>query len=130
LIESKIYREDELENRLADLERQIKLQRHLSNGDGHVNGDAPPAMSSRASEASVQSRSVSGGESNSTSDDRCELCEGPHDLDACPVFAGNMGDETMGDKPSPLTGKSAQWCADCEVSGHWLSRLTDREVMY
>ena len=99
LIESKIYREDELETRLSQLERELSKQRSANvsaqRGSGH-------------------SRQPSAADSTAT-EDRCELCEGPHDLDACPVFAGNMGGE---DGPSPLgtKGKKGRWCADCEVS--------------
>lgn len=111
LIESKIYREDELETRLAQLQDEVKRYKALStNGNGP---HTPPARS----ETSGHSRAPSIANSTAT-EDRCELCEGPHDLDACPVFAGNMGGDE--DRPSPLAGKEVKkgkWCADCEVSG-------------
>jgi hypothetical protein len=104
LIESKIYREDELETRLSELERELSKQRST----------ITPAQRNTA-----HSRQPSATDSTAT-EDRCELCEGPHDLDACPVFAGNMGGE---DGPSPLgaKGKKGKWCADCEVSDCALS---------
>lgn len=104
LIESKIYREDELETRLADLEREISR---------HRSGVVPP-LPSAPSERSTHSRQPSQADSAAT-EDRCELCEGPHDLDACPVFAGNVGGDD-GSSPA-VKAKKSRWCADCEVSG-------------
>ena len=100
LIESKIYREDELETRLTELEQELSRKRASTT-------TSRPDLS--------HSRHPSTADSTAT-EDRCELCEGPHDLDACPVFAGNMGGD---DGPSPLggKGKKGKWCADCEVRG-------------
>jgi hypothetical protein len=97
LIESKIYREDELEQRATDLERELD---HLRSSSGRSNTSAH------------HSRNSSVATTNTDSDDRCELCEGPHSLDACPVFSGEVmdGDSTSG------KSKTAKFCADCEVS--------------
>jgi hypothetical protein len=104
LIESKIYREDELETRLAELERELSRRRV----------DTAPQTDAASSDRPSHSRQPSHADSTLT-EDRCELCEGPHDLDACPVFAGNMGGA---DAASPSNGgmQKGKWCADCEVS--------------
>ncbi len=101
-MESKIYCEDELETRLAELERQLPRSKTQTNAESL---SAVPSESSH----SRTSSNHTGGE------DRCELCGGPHMLDACSIFAGN----TLGEgKPSPLAGrgKVGKICADCEVS--------------
>lgn len=100
LVESKIYREDELETRLTELQRELLRSRTHPKGEPL----SAPSESSHSRTSSIQT----GGE------DRCELCDGPHGLDACPVFAGT----TLGEgKPSPLAGrgKVGRYCADCEV---------------
>lgn len=108
LIESKIYREDELETRLGELERELSRQKAAS-----TNGHADPLPIIRPSHSRQTSEATNG---TTATEDRCELCEGPHDLDACPVFAGKM--DGLDDRPSPLAGKMkrGKWCADCEVS--------------
>ena len=93
LIESKIYREDELEQRAHDLERELDRLRSNDQSSQHGNG---------------HSRNSSIATTGTDHDDRCELCEGPHSLDACPVFSG----EVVDDVPKIKTGT---FCADCEV---------------
>ncbi|ORX37067.1 hypothetical protein BD324DRAFT_624655 [Kockovaella imperatae] len=121
LIESKIYREDELENRLQDLERQLDKQRAMS--APHRDGSPVPSGHSRtASTATAASgrsgiSAVSSAMSGSHSNEQCELCEGPHDLDACPVFAGNMMPDT-GKKVNGAQRTGGKWCADCESTAH------------
>ena len=103
-MESKIYREDELENRLAELGRELDRRRAR-----------PPPTEGSTETSHSRTSSV-----HTAAEDRCELCEGPHELDACPVFAGNTlgGGHGEGEgKPSPLAGrgKVGKLCADCEV---------------
>lgn len=97
LIESKIYREDELEQRATDLERELDHLRSSSN---------------RNNASANHSRHSSVATADTDSDDRCELCEGPHSLDACPVFSG----EDMGGDLAPGKSATGKFCADCEVS--------------
>ena len=99
LIESKIYREDDLETRLAAAERELTRARASTSR----RSTSPKASMSTSSSASTYSTAQSNG-----SVERCELCEGPHDLDACPVFSGN----TLGDTPVAPSKKA---CADCGV---------------
>lgn len=131
LIESKIYHQDDLENRIADLERDLQRARQAAT--------AAPRNASNAT--SDQQRSVSGASASSgtsfassgsvlssgaETDVRCELCEGPHELDSCPVFQGNLDAVAPPKKGSPLAGKAGKWCADCEVSlGRFASHPRD-----
>ncbi|KAK6907893.1 hypothetical protein I203_101894 [Kwoniella mangroviensis CBS 8507] len=111
LIEAKIYREDELENRASSLEREIARLRSSSSSTGAGKLSDGPSES-----LSSHTRSSSTATAHTAADDRCELCEGPHDLDACPVFAGNvLGDG--GDIGKKQAG-SGKWCADCESTEH------------
>lgn len=110
LIESKIYREDELEQRATDLERELDHLRSSSN---------------RNNASSNHSRTSSIATTGTDGDDRCELCEGPHSLDACPVFSGELGD------PVATSGKSktGKFCADCEVRLYLRLCSTGRQLM-
>jgi CAP-Gly domain-containing linker protein 1 len=107
LIESKIYQQDDLEQRIAELEREIDRLR-ADRSSSHAAPDHRAASIGDRSRAS----STTGSLHTAEDDTRCEPCEGPHDLDACPVFAGNL--DAM--KVSPLASKGGKFCADCEVS--------------
>lgn len=107
LIESKIYHQDDLEQRIAELEREIDRLR----ADRSPSHAAPDHRATSVGDRSRAS-STTGSLHTAEDDTRCELCEGPHDLDACPVFAGNL--DAM--KVSPLASKGGRFCADCEVS--------------
>jgi CAP-Gly domain-containing linker protein 1 len=95
LIESKIYREDELEQRAHDLERELDRLRPTDHTSQHGH-----------------SRNSSIATTGTDHDDRCELCEGPHSLDACPVFSGEVVDDVH---PAPAKSDTGKFCADCEV---------------
>lgn len=137
LIESKIYREDELETRAQKLERDVEIwkSKAVSLGRGHRENDdfsVPNSANSTSTSTFLHSRNTSVSTSGLTdttdrsgledgNGERCELCEGPHGLDMCPVFAGSTlgGTDGIGEEgPSPLAGrqKKSHWCADCEVS--------------
>lgn len=111
LIESKIYREDELETRVQELEADMERLRKAKPAPAPASGPSAPSHSRNASEQSNGSTTVSGGSTDTIL--RCELCEGPHDLDACPVFTGAP---LEGGNTTPLNiKKSKKWCNDCEV---------------
>jgi chromosome segregation ATPase len=122
LIESKIYREDELETRVQELEDMWS-----KNGGAGAAGAAPASSASVTTRAPKHTRTDSA-VSNGTarSDLRCELCEGPHELDACPVFSSTTLDADVDAEadadadahPSPLANKNKKWCNDCESSAH------------
>ena len=76
---------------------------HATQGSAHARYDAGAA-----------SKGVEQGEEGGEGEEeRCELCEGPHELDKCPVFAGNLD--------AAPSGMGRRRCADCDVS--WYSFL-------
>lgn len=109
LVEAKIYREDELETRVQELEAEMARLR--------VKATAAPTNSTISHSRNVSTQSAvsaaSGGSTEAAGDLRCELCEGPHELDACPVFTGAPA-ETGNTTPLNIK-KSKKWCNDCEV---------------
>lgn len=98
LVESKIYREAELESTIADLQRSNEKWK------------------AKAGTASGQSAAAPSTTAPTDSNDRCELCEGDHDLDTCPVFSGNLDSGETGFSPLNYKHKDKVWCQDCEVS--------------
>lgn len=163
LVEAKIYREDELETQLSELERQLERIKRgdvrlsqsqslrpppASNGfaanganghgahgarnghsghGGHTGHSVHPNLSPAKSpvrptssttsahartDSNASTASAASGTSAATDSSRCELCEGPHELDACPVFAGSL------DTPKTTPAKKGKWCLDCESSAH------------
>lgn len=112
LIESKIYREDELETRVQELESQLSGQHKVNGTSSHVRNESTSSTISTASQGTTRSTQSNG---TTGTDTRCELCEGPHDLDACPVFTGAT---LEAGNTSPLSIKKKKWCADCESSAH------------
>ncbi|KAL1408032.1 hypothetical protein Q8F55_004829 [Vanrija albida] len=118
LVESKIYREDELETFLH--KAQLERDNYKSKVKALEAAQAAASSAPNSRPVSIDLGAANGAGANGTngahSDTRCELCEGPHDLDACPVFSGSTLDGG-GDK-SPLAVKSKKWCADCESSAH------------
>jgi chromosome segregation ATPase len=112
LVESKIYREDELETRVQELEAEMERLRKSKAKPAAPAPASAPSHSRNASEQSNGSTTVSGGSTETAL--RCELCEGPHELDACPVFTGAP---LEGGNTTPLNiKKGKKWCNDCEVS--------------
>ncbi|KAG5635215.1 hypothetical protein H0H81_012019 [Sphagnurus paluster] len=91
LVESKIYREDELEQELERMRE--KMSRHSK-------------KLSRSSTGSTESRSTVG-----VREQVCEICERPgHDIFNCDVL----------NKEAPMTLRSVEdlYCEDCESHGH------------
>lgn len=130
LIESKIYQQDDLETRITELESELK---HARGGSTTAPLKTPnrssittrnPSYSTMDTSPSIRgSRSSTSGSVHTAEEypspphnqqpgGRCELCEGPHELDACPVFAGNL--DALPERTSK--GGSGLKCADCDVS--------------
>jgi hypothetical protein len=141
LVESKIYREDELETRLAELEREVEkwklrvaaasMSSLPTTSAQQTTGSTQASLSSRA--ANHLNKAANGNKEPEAiaeaSSDRCELCEGPHELDACPIFSGTMDDGKHASANSPSMGrggsKTRKFCEDCEVS-FWISMQKTR----
>ncbi|KAJ6557190.1 hypothetical protein B0H10DRAFT_2121012 [Mycena sp. CBHHK59/15] len=97
LIESKIYREDELEQELERTKEKLLRQRKSSKGSSEVE-------SSRRRAGSVASATSSSGELV------CEICEQPgHDIFSCALL------KEGGTSPTSTT---EVFCEDCESHGH------------
>jgi hypothetical protein len=80
--------------------------RASSRGDGR--DGAAPVSKDAGPEAKSGERGAIPAAAASDTDERCELCEGPHELDQCPVFAGNLD--------AAPSGMGRRRCADCDVS--------------
>ncbi|TFY60524.1 hypothetical protein EVG20_g7385 [Dentipellis fragilis] len=100
LIESKIYREDELEHEIDRLKDKLsRSQKKLSKGASESNGSLD----------SLSTKSDGGQQSG----DVCEICEQPgHDIFTCDVLKGD------GAAPEDSTEMADVFCLDCESHGH------------
>ncbi|KAG2345466.1 hypothetical protein BDR05DRAFT_981848 [Suillus weaverae] len=110
LVESKIYREDELEQELEHLKEKLSRNNKKSTKNSLEPTDLPPRKRS----------STPNNFNQSSSDDVCEICERPgHDIFTCDLLRDetppgpdrNAVKKTNGD-PSDL------FCVDCEGHGH------------
>ncbi|KAH7913880.1 hypothetical protein BJ138DRAFT_1144944 [Hygrophoropsis aurantiaca] len=111
LVESKIYREDELEQEVERLKE--KLSRHKKSSKGSLDPtDIPRKRSSASTGSTVSLDSYP----QRSSDDVCEICERPgHDIFTCDLLKGETP-ARRGSKPAP--DPSALFCVDCESHGH------------
>lgn len=123
LIESKIYREDELEREVARLQdRLAKSQKKSSKGlPEDPRSSTTPSLTSVSSSISSRSESVmSDSASRSGGEDVCEICEKPgHDIFSCdllkedrPLSVGSAADFLKKSAADDL------FCEDCEEHGH------------
>ncbi|KAJ7188425.1 hypothetical protein C8R46DRAFT_1054731 [Mycena filopes] len=98
LIESKIYREDELEQELERTKDKLARQRKSSKGSSEVSD-------TRRRPASIASSEVSDTEGV------CEICEKPgHDIFSCSLLGAGTPDGASSD--------TEIFCEDCESHGH------------
>ncbi|KAI0309079.1 hypothetical protein OF83DRAFT_1288737 [Amylostereum chailletii] len=104
LIESKIYREDELEQEVERLKEKIsRTQRKLSKGALDVNRTADTVVS-QTDDGRLGVRA-----------DICEICEQPgHDIFTCDVLKG----DSMPSSAASSSTSSELYCGDCETYGH------------
>ncbi|KAL1673859.1 hypothetical protein EV122DRAFT_293840 [Schizophyllum commune] len=92
LIESKIYREDELEQEIERLNNKLARQKKKTS-------DRPPSTASTVSEPAQQV---------------CEICERPgHDIFSCDLLK-----EDSGRSSRASTASTDLFCEDCEGHGH------------
>ncbi|KAF5346581.1 hypothetical protein D9758_013479 [Tetrapyrgos nigripes] len=124
LVESKIYREDELEqeiDRLKDKLARAQKKAKSSTGPSEISvTDAQPRKVSTS--ASSVSSSFSGAHGD---EPVCEICEKPgHDIFNCDLLKEDRPLSTTSSINSynSVNGKSAHgedlWCEDCESPGH------------
>ncbi|KAG0707304.1 hypothetical protein DFH29DRAFT_896773 [Suillus ampliporus] len=113
LVESKIYREDELEQEVEHLKEKLSRNHKKSSKNSLEPTDLPPRKSSFTPGVANNFKQIS-------SEDVCEICERPgHDIFTCDLLRDetpaardkNAVKQTNGD-PSDL------FCVDCEGHGH------------
>ncbi|KAG1848637.1 hypothetical protein C8R48DRAFT_663471 [Suillus tomentosus] len=109
LVESKIYREDELEQELERLKEKLSRNNKKSSKNCLEPTDLPP-----------RKRSSTPNINRSPSEDVCEICERPgHDIFTCDL----LRDETPPAREQDVVKKtngdpSDLFCVDCEGHGH------------
>ncbi|KZT72034.1 hypothetical protein DAEQUDRAFT_723192 [Daedalea quercina L-15889] len=109
LVESKIYREDELERELERLrEKLARSQKKASK-----NSTEPPASSPSASgDSKIENVHVT-----EQSQNVCEICERPgHDIFSCDLLKTGVPSSECA--PSGATALEELFCEDCEGRGH------------
>ncbi|KAM0789615.1 hypothetical protein ACM66B_000421 [Microbotryomycetes sp. NB124-2] len=120
LVESKIYREDELETEL----KKFKALATTNNNSNSSTSNHHERTASNASSATSQSSSRrTARQDDDEGGSGCEMCgETGHDLDACPIFAGSASPTKASfSKPvRPSSADSQDFCDDCEEYGHSL----------
>ncbi|KAI0958692.1 hypothetical protein AcV7_004436 [Taiwanofungus camphoratus] len=106
LIESKIYREDELERELERLKDKLaRTQKKSSKNERELPEDA-------------RSRKAPGAEPAAASE-VCEICERPgHDIFTCDLLKGEAGAPLRLSAPPVSVGGEELFCEDCEGRGH------------
>ncbi|RDX54967.1 hypothetical protein OH76DRAFT_1397294 [Lentinus brumalis] len=105
LIESKIYREDELELEIERLKEKLARQKKSSKTDLFEEPHARPPSSSSTLSSTL-------GESG---EEVCEICERPgHDIFTCDL----LKDDTPPASAKPRDDQSEMICEDCEERGH------------
>ncbi|KAI1795501.1 hypothetical protein LXA43DRAFT_723290 [Ganoderma leucocontextum] len=112
LIESKIYREDELEREIERLKDKLsRSQKKSSKTDLPLPEDStgrPPSVASTMSSTVGQSDEVV-----------CEICERPgHDIFTCDLLKEDAAPPSAGLISSSLRADSELICEDCEERGH------------
>ncbi|KAF8706023.1 hypothetical protein RHS03_05195, partial [Rhizoctonia solani] len=116
LVESKIYREDDLERELERYKEKLARAQRPSGESMLTNGT---------------SKSKSNIKVVTTMADRCELCESKdHDGMDCPLLHDGGEDEPTV-KISAAIGKDKKgWCADCEEFGHEVDECPNSQEVF
>lgn len=109
LVESKIYREDELEQEIERLKEKLTRNKKREPND----------MVQRKLSFSSDVAS-SGDEFRSVQSDVCEICERPgHDIFTCSLLKDGAPAHTSTSKLTPADDPSSErYCVDCENYGH------------
>ncbi|TFK54397.1 hypothetical protein OE88DRAFT_1190781 [Heliocybe sulcata] len=122
LVESKIYREDELEHELERLKEKLaKEQRKSSKSTAEPEETRVPFPSGRTSISSMNALQLDqGGEEG---EQVCEICERPgHDIFSCDLLSDDAASMRSGKSGHSYTySKPAGadlYCEDCEGHGH------------
>ncbi|KAF8530397.1 hypothetical protein BU17DRAFT_36275 [Hysterangium stoloniferum] len=117
LVESKIYREDDLERELERYKDKLAraTQRKLSKTSGESSLAPPSDTVSKKSATTVSEHTPPDG-------DVCEICEEPgHDIFSCHLLQGDTPSTNSSTRKNPSVTDSESsdlWCEDCESTGH------------
>lgn len=121
LIESKIYREDELEREVSRLQERLAKSQKKSSKNG-LPDDSRSSMPSMSSSASSRSQSVMSNTTSHSGEDLCEICERPgHDIFSCDLLKDDRPLAGGSISAHDFLKKSARddlYCEDCEEHGH------------
>ncbi|CED82007.1 Cytoskeleton-associated protein and related proteins [Phaffia rhodozyma] len=133
LIESKIYREDELEREIEDLKYKLSQPSKSSSSGTHSRNHTGEAQTKKLGSSASR---------NGDALETCELCDNPdHEIQDCPLFNGSSSAthysprSSNGEDTADSVGKSSlpsfknsgllaestdnrPWCDDCETFGH------------
>ncbi|KAL0956076.1 hypothetical protein HGRIS_002245 [Hohenbuehelia grisea] len=119
LVESKIYREDELEQEIERLKDKLARSKKSSRGSGSSGG---AASNEPRRQVSVSSMSSSLSQQPTVEELICEICEKPgHDIVTCPLLKEDALPLGVGVTVTPAAPGSTSgelFCADCESHGH------------
>ncbi|KAK7439323.1 hypothetical protein VKT23_017548 [Stygiomarasmius scandens] len=144
LVESKIYREDELEQeieRLKDKLTRAQKKAKSSTGPSEIVTEHEPRKPS-ISTSSIHSSSSFSQNSQTHGDDEvvCEICERPgHDMFNCDLLKEDRPLSTTSSisSLSEVNGKTANgvsgqdlWCEDCESPGHTAEDCPNSEDVF
>ncbi|KAG2355679.1 hypothetical protein BDR07DRAFT_507601 [Suillus spraguei] len=110
LVESKIYREDELEQELERIKEKLSRNNKKTSKNSLEPIDLPPRK--RSPTPSNFNRSPS--------EDVCEICERPgHDIFTCDLLRDDMPPSRDQNAVKKMNGDSSDlFCVDCEGYGH------------
>ncbi|SGZ26956.1 BQ5605_C025g10008 [Microbotryum silenes-dioicae] len=133
LVESKIYREDELE---TELEKYKALAAKAPSSSSTSGGASSSTATTKGNGLTRSSKEEDDDEDNG----ECEMCGDLHDLESCPVFAGSSSPSKVGRPRASVSGgqrhakstslasvssegvktSTEAYCDDCEEYGHAL----------
>ncbi|KAF9446401.1 hypothetical protein P691DRAFT_673697, partial [Macrolepiota fuliginosa MF-IS2] len=106
LVESKIYREDELEQEVERLKDKLSKMKKSTKNSGENRG-----LRHQTSSASMEDSDIEG--IRPINESVCEICERPgHDIFNCDLLKEDVTTSLTG------TNSSEKFCSDCETWGH------------
>ncbi|CAE6445803.1 unnamed protein product [Rhizoctonia solani] len=117
LVESKIYREDDLERELERYKEKLARSQRPSGESMLTNGTSKSKSNIKVITSTV---------------DRCELCDSKdHDGMDCPLLHDGGEDEpTVKISSAVEKDKTKGWCADCEEFGHGVENCPNSQDVF
>ncbi|CAE6462625.1 unnamed protein product [Rhizoctonia solani] len=116
LVESKIYREDDLERELEKYKEKLARAQRPSGESMLTNGTSKSKSNIKVVTSMV---------------DRCELCDAKdHDGMDCPLLHDGGEDEPTVKISSAVEKDKTNWCADCEEFGHGVENCPNSQDVF